>query len=375
MESLGRIQTQHQSPLHFSLPRLSFSKPFLPSLLPKTPLSKTTTSSSIPKTFLRASFHHNHHHLPPKHLLPSLPKNPTNPFHFLNPQNPSLQNPSLPPKPLSSLIKSISISIATLALLLARFPTKPAFAAAPAAPPSTMESILSDSDSVSEADKETTLEEHLNSHPDDVKALKSLMECRIKLQKVPQAIETIERLIQLEPTEKEWPLLRAHLHLHGGDVDVAKSVFEDIIAADPFRVEAYHGLIMAVAQSEPGDMDALMKRIGDVMELCKKERRKEDLRDFKLLVAQLRVIEGKYEEALKLYGELVKEEPGDFRPYLCQGIIYTLIGKKDKAEKQFEKYQSLVPKGHPYAQYFNDNVLATKIFSQMAEEEKVGSKR
>eukprot|EP00268_Persea_americana_P021613 TRINITY_DN2154_c1_g1_i1.p1 TRINITY_DN2154_c1_g1~~TRINITY_DN2154_c1_g1_i1.p1 ORF type:complete len:371 (+),score=79.44 TRINITY_DN2154_c1_g1_i1:281-1393(+) len=370
MESLGRIQSQHQSHLHFSLPRPSFYKPFLPSLLPKPPLSKTSpSSSSIPKTSLRASFHHNHHHhLSPQPLLPSLTKNPTIPFHFLKPQNAS------PPKPLSSLLKSISISIAALALLLARFPTKPAFAASPA-PPSTVESILSDSDSVSEADKEKALEEQLNSHPDDVKALKSLMECRIKLQKVPQAIETIERLIQLEPKEKEWPLLRAHLHLHGGDVDVAKSVFEDIIAADPFRVEAYHGLIMAVAQSEPGDMDALIKRIGDVMELCKKERRKEDLRDFKLLVAQLRVIEGKYEEALKLYGELVKEEPGDFRPYLCQGIIYTLIGKKDKAEKQFEKYQSLVPKGHPYAQYFNENVLATKVFSQMAEEEKVGSKR
>lgn len=158
-------------------------------------------------------------------------------------------------------------------------------------------------------------------------------------------------------------------------MDVAKLAFEDIIADDPFRVEAYHGLSMAVVQAEPDDLDGLIKRIGDVMELCKKEKKKEDLRDFKLLVAQVRVIEGKYEEALKLYGELVKEEPGDFRPYLCLGIIYTLIGKKDQAEKLFEKYQRLVPKGHPYAQYFDENVLATKVFSQMAENEKLGSNR
>ncbi|XP_068668583.1 protein SLOW GREEN 1, chloroplastic-like [Aristolochia californica] len=278
----------------------------------------------------------------------------------------NFQNFQNPPKtlkaksPLSSLFKTVSIAVASTAILLAQF-QKPSFAV-PTPPPT----VETKEDSVSDAEKEKTLEEYSDSHPDDVSALKALMEVKIKLQKLPEAIDVLDRLILLQPEEKEWPLLRGHLYIYSGDVSTAKSIFEEIISADPFRVEAYHGLMMAVSQSDPDSLEEYLKRINGMVERCKKER-KEDLRDFKLLLAQVRVTQGKYEDALALYKELVKEEPRDFRPYLCQGIIYTLLRKMDEAEKQFEKYRRLVPRGHPYAQYFDDNVLATKFFSQMRE--------
>lgn len=230
-------------------------------------------------------------------------------------------------------------------------------------------------DSVSDEEKERTVEEYVESHPDDVEGLKSLMEVKIKNRKLQEAVDVIERLIQLEPDDKEWPLLKAHLYSYSGESELAKLGFEEILSANPLTVEAYHGLVMAVSQSDSGDeLNQVLKRIEAAMERCKKEKKKEDLRDFKLLVAQIRVIEGKYNDALKVYQELVKEEPRDFRPYLCQGIIYTLLRKKDEAEKQFQKYRRLVPKGHPYARYFDDNMIATRVFSQMAENQRSGSK-
>lgn len=72
-----------------------------------------------------------------------------------------------------------------------------------------------------------------------------------------------------------------------------------------------------------------------------------DLRAFKLLVAQIRVMEGKYNEALNMYQELVKEEPKDFEPYLYQGILYTVMKKQDEAEKLFDKFKNLVPRNRP----------------------------
>ena len=230
-------------------------------------------------------------------------------------------------------------------------------------------------DSVSDEEKERTVEEYVESHPDDVEGLKSLMEVKIKNRKLQEAVDVIERLIQLEPDDKEWPLLKAHLYSYSGASELAKLGFEEILSANPLTVEAYHGLVMAVSQSDSGDeLNQVLKRIEAAMERCKKEKKKEDLRDFKLLVAQIRVIEGKYNDALKVYQELVKEEPRDFRPYLCQGIIYTLLRKKDEAEKQFQKYRRLVPKGHPYARYFDDNMIATRVFSQMTENQRSGSK-
>ncbi|MQM08435.1 hypothetical protein Taro_041284 [Colocasia esculenta] len=225
-----------------------------------------------------------------------------------------------------------------------------------------------DSGILTEEGKERTLEEYLGSHPEDTRALRALMKLKLQARKPAEAIAIVDRLIALEPSDKGLPLLRAHLQSQGGDTETAKQLFEEMLQRDPLFVEAYHGLVTAASQAESeGDLGAILDRIMTAMELCKKEKRKEEVRDFKLLVAQVKVIQGEYGEALKVYQELVKEEPRDFRPYLCQGIIYTLLRKKDEADKQFQKYRRLVPKGHPYAQYFDENMVAMDVFSQMSE--------
>lgn len=224
-------------------------------------------------------------------------------------------------------------------------------------------------DNVSFEEQERTLEEHLSRNPDDLEALRSLMEVRIKSRKLLQAIEVLDRLIELEPNEDEWPLLKSQIYIYSGDYESARKGFEEILQKDPLRVEAYHGLVMM--NSESGNsLNGVLKRIESAMVKCKKEKKNSDLRDFKLLVAQIRVMEEKYLDALKVYEELVKEEPRDFRPYLCQGIIYTLLRKKDEAEKKFEQFKKLVPKNHPYREYLVDNMFATKFFSEKVERER-----
>lgn len=351
MEAFSKLN-HHYQPLHLSLPhhRPLFSRPISSITFRTSPLkaksspiiassSSSTSSSSGP--------------------LYSNPRNADTPLVET-------------PKP--SLIKLTCIAATAVALFFSRFAQKPLIAA-PIGQPTSFEAATETSNAISDEEKERNIEEYLISHPDDVASLRSLMEIKIKNRKLNEAIEVIDRLIQIEPNEAEWPLLKAHLYSYSGESELAKLGFEDILSKDPLRVEAYHGLVMAVSQLESGgELSELMKRIEAAMEKCKKEKKKDDLRDFKLLIAQIRVVEGNYNEALKVYQELVKEEPRDFRPYLCQGIIYTLLRKKDEAEKQFQKYKRLVPKGHPYASYFDDNVLATKVFSQMGEKQTAGSK-
>ncbi|KAL8483979.1 hypothetical protein ACS0TY_026610 [Phlomoides rotata] len=257
-----------------------------------------------------------------------------------------------------------TIAAATLVFSGFCFSRKPAIAA-PISPPPTVET-----DAVSDEEREKIIEEHLVSNPDDADALRSLMEIKIKSKKVPESIEILDKLIELEPEEVEWPMMKAHLYAYNGEIESAKIMFNELLKKDPFRVEAYHGLVTVASQEESSDeLGIIEKRLEEVMRLCKKENKKSDLRDFKLLLAQIRVLEGSYDDALKFYQELVKEEPRDFRPYLCQGIIYTLLSKKSEAEKNFDKYRRLVPKGHPYASYFDENMMATKIFAQKMEME------
>ncbi|KAL0338355.1 UNVERIFIED_CONTAM: protein SLOW GREEN 1, chloroplastic [Sesamum angustifolium] len=245
--------------------------------------------------------------------------------------------------------------------------------AQPISPPPTVETA--EKDAIVDEEREKSLEEHLLSNPYDVDGLKNLMEIKIKSKKIPEAIEILDKLMELEPEEVEWPMMRAHLYAYNGELELAKNGFNELLMKDPFRVEAYHGLVTVASQEESSkELGDIEKRIEEAMKLCKKENKKSDLRDFKLLLAQIRVLEGRYDDALKVYQELVKEEPRDFRPYLCQGIIYTLLRKNGEAEKNFEKYRRLVPKGHPYASYFDDNTIATKLFAQKVENQRAMAK-
>ncbi|KAI3826221.1 hypothetical protein L1987_00266 [Smallanthus sonchifolius] len=327
-----------------------------------------------------------HHRRPSKSI--TFPKSSS--FQSLTPIKTSLRNPNFEtpkhhtpkltkfvnPTPLSSLKTTFITGVTVAALLLSRLTVKPAIAApiSPPPPPAAVETADSDSESQEE---EKTLEQHLSSHPDDIKALKTLMEVKIKIGKVQEAIGILNQLINLEPEDSEWQLLKYHLHSYSGDHESSKLGFEQIITKDPLRVEAYHGLVMAASANESGsptELTSVKKRILDAIEICKKQKKKDEIRDFKLLLAQINVIQSDYNDAIKIYQELVKEEPRDFRPYLCQGIIYTLLGKNDDAEKNFDKYRRLVPKGHPYTRYFDDNMVATKVFAQKVEHERAYSK-
>ncbi|KAL3536358.1 hypothetical protein ACH5RR_004819 [Cinchona calisaya] len=353
----AKVNVGHQ-PLIPSLHhhRPCFSRPLsfrTPTTAKCTPITITASSSSSKSPSLNSSNSEN--------LKPRIFNKPLNPDYF-------------------SFIKTTLIAAtAAAAIFFSRFhffSVKPAYASASGAAASAAAVEAASGDTAEEEEKEKIIEEHLLSQPNDVEALRSLMEIRIKNRKMSEAILIVEKLMELEPNEVEWPLMKSHLHVYSGELEYAKNGFSGIISKDPFRVEAYHGLVMAASQDDSTEeLKEIENKIEGAMKLCKKENKKSDLRDFKLLVAQIRVIEGKYNEALKVYQELVKDEPRDFRPYLCQGIIYTLLRKKDEAEKNFEKYRRLVPKGHPYSRYFEDNMIATKVFSQKVENERATSKK
>ncbi|CAA2967552.1 protein SLOW GREEN 1, chloroplastic-like [Olea europaea var. sylvestris] len=351
---LPPIPSLHPHRPFFSRP-LSFRNP--PTVLPL--LSRKSVASSSPSAAFRN----------PE------PKNSNKPSHseefLIYSVNPISRNSFTV---LSSLRTALITTVTAAVLFFSGFcfSLQPGIALADSPAP-TVETAANDA--LTEEEREKSLEVELSSNPYDVRALKNLMEIKIKSKKIPEAIGILDKLIELEPEEHEWPLLKAHLHAYNEEIELARRGFNELLKVDPFRVEAYHGLVTAASQEESGEeLEKIKKKVEEAMKLCKTENKKSDLRDFKLLFAQIRVIEGDYDDALTVYKELVKEEPRDFRPYLCQGIIYTLLRKNGEAEKNFEKYRSLVPKEHPYAKYIDDNMLATKIFAQKVEKERAAAK-
>ncbi|KAJ6689465.1 hypothetical protein OIU85_005831 [Salix viminalis] len=101
-----------------------------------------------------------------------------------------------------------------------------------------------------------------------------------------------------------------------GRAQDARNVFEEILVANPLSFEALFE--NALLMDRLGEGEAVIRRYS----FCKKN----------------------VEEALKSYQELSKEDPKDFRPYVCRGMIYSLLDRNEEAKQQFAKYRELSPK-------------------------------
>ncbi|WOG82152.1 hypothetical protein DCAR_0101314 [Daucus carota subsp. sativus] len=162
----------------------------------------------------------------------------------------------------------------------------------------------------------------LEKEPRNVGALKVLVSGNMKRGNPKEAVKYVERLIDVEPREVEWRLLQALCYEMTGELSKAKKLFKEILKTRPLLLRALHGEL---------------------------------------------------EEGLKVYKDLIDENPTDFRPYLCQGIVYSLLDKKKEAEEQFEIYRSLVPEEFPQRGFLDDVVVAAKTESRQQLEKEFGA--
>lgn len=211
----------------------------------------------------------------------------------------------------------------------------------------------------------------LQENPKDVVALKMVVNVKMRSGKTKEALEYVERLIKIEPSEMEWRLLQALCHEMLGNLGKAKSLFKNILKQRPLLLRALHGLAMVMHKNHEGP--AVFEMLERALEVARLEKRVNEERNVRILIAQMHIVKGNFEEALENFQALVNENPRDFRPYLCQGIIYSLLDKKKEAEEYFEIYRSLVPDEFPHRGFLDDVVLAAKTESRQQLEKEFQS--
>ncbi|KMT08632.1 hypothetical protein BVRB_6g139090 [Beta vulgaris subsp. vulgaris] len=208
---------------------------------------------------------------------------------------------------------------------------------------------------------EEMYEKLLEQEPRNLEALKVLVNGKMKKGKTKEAVKYVEKLIDIEPDEVEWRLLQALCYEMMGHLSKAKRLFKEILKERPLMLRALHGLAMVMHKNHEGPVFDMLNQ---ALELASREKRVTEERNIKILIAQMHLVKGDLNEALKKYGELIDENPRDFRPYLCQGIIYSLQDKRKEANEQFEIYRSLVPEEFPQRGFLEDVVLAAKTESR-----------
>ncbi|KAL0912851.1 hypothetical protein M5K25_016263 [Dendrobium thyrsiflorum] len=264
------------------------------------------------------------------------------------------------PHPIPRSIKTIAagavvLSAATAGLLSGRL------SLALAEPPTSSEPAES-----SHADGEIQVEYKIT-NPDErsplsdaVNSLRSLLYQKLEDGEDTEALSILRRLLAAQPAEAEWKFLAARLLNEMGQVAESRKLLEEILAADPLSFEALFE--NAILMDRCGEGDAVIERLKRALELAQYEHKEAAARDVRLIMAQIQYLQRKVEDALLTYDELAREDPKDYRPYFCQGVIYSLLDRNKEAREKFAKYNELSEKKAEVNAYLQSALSRVKLF-------------
>ncbi|KAE9610581.1 hypothetical protein Lal_00029752 [Lupinus albus] len=256
--------------------------------------------------------------------------------------------------PILHTLKSFAGAAIFTAAIAAKFPPLPARAE----PPVTELTQVVEETVVD--DVVSPLSEFLETNLDAVEALKSLLQQKLEVREDEEVLKILKRLVVAQPEVVEWKFLLARLFSENGDVESARNVYEEILAVNPLSFEALFENALLLDNS--GEGEAVIKRLKEALSVAEENNQTKEVRDVRLILAQIQFLQKNVDEALGIYEELTKEDPSDFRPYFCRGMIYSLLDKNDEAKEQFAKYSELSPKKFEVDGYLRTSLSRMKLF-------------
>ncbi|GAY56595.1 hypothetical protein CUMW_173110 [Citrus unshiu] len=272
-------------------------------------------------------------------------------------------NPSIPPSSSSSSLKfrnsststqitqtlksfatTLIITGATLSITSKKFPAK----AESLTPPVTVTETHTELD---------------NEHDDEhqaIESLKTLLQKKLENGEDQESLTILQRLAVAQPQVTDWKFLMARLLSEMGKTQDARNVFEEILAGNPLSFEALFE--NALLMDRCGEGEAVIKRLEEALEIAQDENKLKEARDVRFIMAQIKFLQKNVDEALKSYQELEIEDPNDFRPYFCKGMIYSLLDRNAEAKEEFAKYRQLSPKKFEVEGYLRTPLSRMKLF-------------
>ncbi|XP_062113019.1 protein SLOW GREEN 1, chloroplastic [Humulus lupulus] len=266
-------------------------------------------------------------------------------------------SPHNPQNPIAKTLKSFAKAAILIGATASMFGKSTQFPAR-AETPATVAEQTDESEAIPASS--SPLSEFLGANSEAIDALKSLLQEKLEAGEDDEALRILERLVSAQPGENEWKFLMARLLGEMGKIDSARQVFEEILATNPLSFEALFE--NALLMDKNGEGDVVIRRLGEALRIAEEENKPKEARDVKLIMAQIQFLQKKLDEALELYQELTNEDPNDFRPYFCRGMIYSLLDRNSEAKEQFAKYRELSPKKFEVEGYLRTPLSRMKLF-------------
>ncbi len=181
--------------------------------------------------------------------------------------------------------------------------------------------------------------------PQNVTALRGLLEVRLKLGDIKGAITPLEQLAKLNPEQSEYTVLLAQAKERTGDREGAAQTYRSILASRPGDLNALQGLAnLLIQQDRPeaaiGLLQDTLKTATQVNDI---KPGTVDITSVQLMLGGVYANERRFTEAITIYDESIKTNKQDFRPVLAKALILKEQGKTAEAKPLFTTAVSLAP--------------------------------
>lgn len=215
------------------------------------------------------------------------------------------------------------------------------------------------------SDSSTPLSQFIDSNSEAIEALKSLLQQKLEAGEDEEALKVLKKLVSAQPEQTEWKFLMARVLNEMGCAQEAREVFEEILKLNPLSFEALFE--NALLMDRCGEGIAVITRLEEALKIAENEEKVKEARDVRLIMAQIQFLQKNVDEALRSYEELEREDPSDFRPYFCKGMIYSLLDRNKEAREEFAKYRELSPKKFEVEGYLRTPLSRMKLFGTNEE--------